>query len=127
MSYLLRGRTLRVTNFLVFNEVKRFYKQYEEYQRLKNIDCKICTVCGSRRQTPRGELNDAVYFLHLVQLNEFEVKRFEGLLHSDDDRIGKLAQECFHIEKIGANYYYMLDLDEEKYYNKQGGSKETNY
>ena len=49
------------------------------------------------------------------------------MLPSDDDRIGKLARECFHIVKIGANYYYTIDVDEEKYYNKQGRSEVTNY
>ena len=112
--------TLRVTTFCGFNDVNRFYTMYEEYQKLKNIGCKICTVCGCRRRTPGGKLKDAVNFLHLLQLTETEVKRFEGLVHSDDDRIGKLAQQCFHIEKVGENYYYILDLDEEKYYSKQG-------
>ena len=92
---------------------------YEEYEKLKKIGCKICTVCGVRRRTAGGKLKDAVNFLHLLQLTESEVRRFEGLVHSDNDRIGKLAQDSFHIKKIGENYYYILDLDEEKYYSKQ--------
>ena len=97
--------TLRVTTFCGFNDVKRFYKLYEEYQKLKNTGCKICTVCGCRRRKPGGKLKDAVHFVHLLQLYKSEVKRFEGLVHSDDDRIGKLAQQCFHIEKLGENYF----------------------
>ena len=112
--------TLRVTTFCGFNDVRRFYTMYEEYQKLKNIGCKICTVCGCRRRTPGGKLKDAVNFVHLLELSESEVERFEGLVHSDDDHIGKLAQKCFHIEKLGENYYYILDLDEDKYYSKQG-------
>ena len=112
--------TLRVTTFCGFNDIERFYRMYDEYQKLKNMGCKICTVCGCRRRTPSGKLKDAVNFVHLLQLSESEVEKFEGLVHSDDDRIGKLAQQCFHIEKIGENYYYILDLDEEKYYSKQG-------
>ena len=33
--------TLRLTSFCGFNDVKRFYKMFHEYQRLKNIGCKI--------------------------------------------------------------------------------------
>ncbi|MEO1589606.1 MAG: hypothetical protein AAFS00_20170, partial [Bacteroidota bacterium] len=111
--------TFRLTTFSGFNDVKRFYRMYEEYEKLKNMGCKICTVCGCRRRTSAGGLKDAVNSVHLLQLSESEVERFEGLVHSDDDRIGKLAQQCFHIEKLGENYYYILDLDEEKYYSKQ--------
>ena len=93
--------TLRLTSFCGFNDVKRFYKMFQEYQRLQNIGCKICTVCGSRRRTPVRKLKDAKEFLHLLQLTESEVERFEALVHFVGDRIGKLAQQCFHIEKIG--------------------------
>ena len=64
---------LRLTSFCGFNDVKRFYKLYEEYQNFKYIGCKICTVCGCRRRTPAGKLKDAVHFLHLLELNEEEV------------------------------------------------------
>ena len=40
------NETLRVTTFCGFNDVKRFYKLYEEYQKFKYVGCKICTVCG---------------------------------------------------------------------------------
>ena len=119
--------TLRLTTFCGFNDVKRFYKMFHEYQRLKNIGCKICTVCGSRRRTPVRKLKDAKHFIHLLQLTESEVERFEALVHFIGDRIGKLAQQCFHIEKIGEKYYFILDLDEEKFYSKQSGGKEENY
>ena len=119
--------TLRLTSFCGFNDVKRFYKMFHEYQRLKNICCKICTVCGSRRRTPVRKLKDAKQFLHLLQLTESEVERFEALVHFVGDRIGKLAQQCFHIEKIGDKYYFILDLDEDKLYGKQSDSKEENY
>ena len=33
--------TLRLTTFCGFNNVKLFYKMFQEYQRLKNIGCKI--------------------------------------------------------------------------------------
>ena len=107
--------------------MKRFYKLYEEYQKFKHIGCKICTVCGCRRRTPGGKLKDAVHFLHLLELNKPEVEKFKGLVLSDDDLVGKKAQRCFHIEKIGENHYYILDLDEEKYYNHQSSSDEKNY
>ena len=48
--------TLRVTTFCGFNDVKRFYKLYEEYQKFKYIGCKICTVCGCRRRVLGGSL-----------------------------------------------------------------------
>ena len=119
--------TLRLTTFCGFNDVKRFYKMFHEYQRLKNIGCKICTVCGSRRRTPVRKLKDAKHFLHLLQLTESEVERFEALVHFVGDRIGILAQQCFHIEKIGDKYYFILDFDEDKFYSKQGESEEKDY
>ena len=119
--------TLRLTTFCGFNDVKRFYKMFQEYQRLKNIGCKICTVCGCRRRTPARKLKDAKQFLHLLELTESEVERFKALVRFIGDRIGKLAQQCFHIEKIGEKYYFILDLDEEKFYSKQGESEEKDY
>ena len=119
--------TLRLTTFCGFNDVKRFYKMFHEYQRLKNIGCKICTVCGCRRRTPTRKLKDAKKFLHLLELTESEVERFKALVHFIGDRIGKLAQLCFHIEKIGEKYYFILDLDEEKFYTKHDQSEEKDY
>ena len=116
-----------LATFCGFNNVKRFYQMPKEYQRLKRIVCKICTVCGSRRRTPVRKLKDAKQFLHLLELTESEVERFEALVHFVGDRIGKLAQMCFHIEKIGDKYYFILDLDEDKFYSKQGGSEEHDY
>ena len=84
-------------------------------------------MCGSRRRTPVQKLKDAKQFLHLLELTESEVERFEALVHFVGDRIGKLAQQCFHIEKIGERYYFILDLDEDKLYGKQSDSKEENY
>ena len=60
--------TLRVTTCCGFNDVKRFYKLYEEYQKFKYIGCKICTVCGCRRGNPGGKLKDAVHFLIFLSL-----------------------------------------------------------
>ena len=48
----------------------------------------------------RGKLKDAVHFLHLLELNEDEVKSFEALAYSEDDRCGKRALLCFHIKKL---------------------------
>ena len=70
--------TLRLTTFCGFNDVKRFSKMFHEYQRLKNIGCKICTVCGSRRRTPTRKLKDAKKFLHLLELKQDEVKERVG-------------------------------------------------
>ena len=93
---------------------------------MRNIRCKICTVCGSRRRTPERKLKDAKQFLHLLELTKSEVEWFKALVHFIGDGIGKLAQECFHIEQIGLKYYFILDLDEEKYYSKRGCSEEHN-
>ena len=101
-------KTLRLTTFCGFNDVKRFYKMYKKYQSLKYIGCKVCTVCGSRIRTPVQKLKDAREFLHLLELTESEVERFEALVHFVCDRIGTLAQQCFHIEKIGDEYYFIL-------------------
>ena len=84
-------------------------------------------MCGYRRRTPVRNLTDAKQFLHLLELTESEVDRFKALVHFIGDRIGKLAQLCFHIEKIGEKYYFFLDLDEEKFYNKHGQSEEKDY
>ena len=78
-------------------------------------------------RTPERKLKDAVNFLHLLELNEHEVKNFEGLVYCENDRIGKLAQRCFHIEKIDDKYYFILELDEDIYYNEQCCNEEKNY
>ena len=75
----------------------------------------------------RGDLKDAVHFLHLLELDEDEVNSYEGLVNSENDRIGKLAQQCYHIEKVGDKLYFMLDLDEDKYYSQQCGREMKNY
>lgn len=100
---------------------------FQEYQRLKNIGCKICTVCGCRRRTPAWKLKDAKKFLHLLELTESEVERFKALVRFIGDRIGKFAQQCFHIEKIGEKYYFILDLDEKNFFGEQGESEEKDY
>ena len=74
-----------------------------------------------------GSLRMLKKILHLLQLTESEVERFTALVHFIGDRIGKLAQQCFHIEKIGEKYYFILDLDEEKFYSKQGENEERDY
>ena len=33
----------------------------------------------------------------------------------EDDRMGRLAQRCFHIENLNGQLYHFLDFDEEKY------------
>ena len=104
-----------------------FYTMYDNYVSLKERPCKICTVCGCRRRTPAGKLKDAVHFLHLLELNEEEVKSFEGLLHSENDCKGKRAQRCFHIEKVDDKHYFILDLDEDKYYGQKGSGEKKHY
>lgn len=94
--------------------MRRFYKLYEEYQKFKYIGCKICTTCGCRRRTPGGKLKDAQNCLHLLELNEEEVKNFKGLVYCENDHIGRQAQRCFHIEKVDDKHYFIFDLDEEK-------------
>ena len=75
----------------------------------------------------KGELKDAVHFLHLLELDEDEVKSFEGVVYSENNGTGKRAQRCFHIEKIGDKHYFILDLDEEKYYSQQCSREKKNY
>ena len=108
--------TLRLSVFQGYNSIAKFYSMLEEYEQIKRVECKICAVCGSRRRTPESKLNDAVDFLHLLALDEDEASRFEDLVESDNDRVGKLAQKCFHIEKLGEKYYAFLNLEEDKYY-----------
>ena len=84
-------------------------------------------MCGSRGRTPVQKLKDAKQFLHLLELTESEVGRFEVLVHFVGDRIGKLAQLCYHIEKIGDKYYFILDLEKDKYYSKQSIVRVKNY
>ena len=45
-------------------------------------------------------------------------------MQHQNDRIGRLAQLVFHIEKVGQKYFHFLDLDEEKYYRECNDPKE---
>ena len=97
-------------------DAEDFYKMYSEYKALNDCSCKTCTVCGSRN--PVDNLNDAVRYLEVLEVSEEQVDAFNGLLYNADgveDEVGRLAQRCFHIEKIGGKLFHFLDFDEEEY------------
>ena len=98
----------------------RFYTMYDDYQGLKDRCCKICNICGVRR--PAEKLRDAVPYFNLLKTTDDTADTFNALVDSDlpDDRIGKLAQKCYHIENIDGQLYHFLDFDEELY--EQHGS-----
>ena len=85
-----------------------------QYEKVKNAKCKICTVCGSRTRTYKKKLKDCIQYLPLLEVQEEKVRDYEALVQHVDDRIGRLAQLVFHIEKVGRKYFHFLDLDEEK-------------
>ena len=110
--------TLRTTRFCGYNDIKSFYERYREYDKVRNAKCRICSVCGSRTRTYKKKLQDCVQFLSLLEVEQEEVRDYEALVQHQNDRIGRLAQLVFHIEKVGLKYFHFLDLDEEKYYTE---------
>ena len=94
---------------------EKFYTMYDDYQGLKDQCCKICTVCGDRR--PAEKLRDAVPYFNLLKTTDDMANIYHGLVDEDlpDDRIGKLAQKCYHIRNIDDQLYHFLDFDEELY------------
>ena len=47
--------------------------------------------------------------------------------NSENDLIGKRAHRCFRIEKVNDKHYFILDLDEEKYYSQQCSGEMSKY
>ena len=92
-----------------------FYTMYNNYISLKERTCKICTVCGVRR--PVDRLNDALAYFDLLKATSDQTDVFNSLVNDkiEDDRMGRLAQRCFHIENLNGQLYHFLDFDEEKY------------
>ena len=92
-----------------------FYTMYDNYVSLKERTCKICTVCGVRR--PVNRLNDALAYFDLLKATSDQTDIFNSLVDDkiEDDRMGRLAQRCFHIENLNGQLYHFLDFDEEKY------------
>ena len=94
---------------------EQFYTMYDDYQGLKDRCCKICTVCGVRR--PAEKLNDAVPFFYLLKTTDDMADIYNALVDEDipDDKLGKSAQRCYHIENIDGQLHHFLDFDEELY------------
>ena len=88
-----------------------FYTMYANYVSLKERSCKICTVCGVRR--PVDRLNDALPYFDLLRATSDQTDIYNALVDDniDDDRIGRLAQRCFHIENVNGHLYHFLDFD----------------
>ena len=92
-----------------------FYTMYNNYVSLKERTCKICTVCGVRR--PVDRLKDALAYFDLLKATSDQTDAFNSLVNDkiEEDRMGRLAQRCFHIENLNGQLYHFLDFDEEKY------------
>ena len=45
--------TLRTSKFCGYNDITKFYERYNEFEYLKKIKCRICTVCGSRTRSAK--------------------------------------------------------------------------
>ena len=94
---------------------EQFYTMYNDYVSLKERSCKICTVCGVRR--PVDKLKDALPYFELLEATTDQVDVYNALIdkNKEDDKLGRLAQKCFHIEELKGRFYHFLDFDEEKF------------
>ena len=94
---------------------EEFYTMYDNYVSLQERSCKICTVCGVRKQF--DQLTDALPYFNLLEATPDQADIYNALIDEniDDDRIGRLAQKCFHLENRNGGLYHFLDFDEEKY------------
>ena len=89
---------------------------YYEYRSLKDRSSKTCTVCGCRN--PVENLHDAVDFFEVLEVSNEQADVYNGMLYNADgveDEVGRLAQKCFHIEKVNGKLFHFLDFDEEEY------------
>ena len=93
-----------------------FYDKVAAYTSLKSRPLKVCCVCGIREMLGENEseLKDALPYKNLLAVDKEEVRDFLALKKDEDDWLGALAQECFHIELLESEntYYHILDLHE---------------
>ena len=107
---------VNIVNLSLDVDAAEFYKMYSEYISLKDRNCKTCTVCGSRRSVEI--LKDAALFIETLEMSEDEADIFNEMLYDGDgfeDEMGRLAQKCFHVDRIDGRLYHFFNFDEEKY------------
>ena len=75
-------------------------------------------MCGVRR--PVDKLKDALPYFELLEATTDQVDVYNALIdkNKEDDKLGRLAQKCFHIEELKGRLYHFLDFDEEKFNQK---------
>ena len=93
-----------------------FYKKNDIYQKLKSRSYKICCVCGIKSSIAdeSDELKNAVAFKELLVVEDGELAEWKALKNDDEDELGALAQQCFHIAKVehDKQYYHLLNVDD---------------
>ena len=85
------------------------------YEKLKSTKYGICCTCGIRSPylEGSGELKDAISFKQLHRVDDDEVAAYEALKEDDEDELGALAQEAFHIAYVKSEkrYYHLLNIE----------------
>ena len=92
-----------------------FYEKNEFYQKLKSRRSKICCVCGIKTYSTNesDELKNAISYKHFLVVEDRELTEWKALKRHDEDELGALAQQCFHIAKVEYDdrYYHILNIE----------------
>ena len=92
-----------------------FYEKNQIYQNLKSRMYKVCCVCGTKNPVTNqsSELKNAVAYKELLVVEDEELAAWKSLKYDDEDELGAVAQQCFHIASVEVDkkYYHILDID----------------
>ena len=93
-----------------------FYEKNEIYQKLKSTTYKACCVCGIKCSVADEsiELKDALAFKELLVVEDRDLTEWKALMKDDEDKLGAIAQKCFHIESVEyeKKYYHILHIED---------------
>ena len=93
-----------------------FYEKLSIYEKLKSTLNGVCCVCGIRCLIPEksGELKNAEAFRDLLKVEDDEVVEWEALKRHEEDELGELAKQCFHIEYVehDKKHYHILHIND---------------
>ena len=93
-----------------------FYEKNDIYEKLKTKPYRICCVCGIKSliADESSELKNALAFKDLLVVEDEELAEWKALKKDDEDELGALAQQCFHIAKVEQDkrYYHLLNVND---------------
>ena len=111
------------------HDTKLFVGKNSVYDSLKKRGYRICCVCGVRRMLLKNasNLKDALEFKHLLVVEKDKLENWLSLKYDDEDDLGTVSQECYHIAFAEGDqvYYHILDYDETSLNDDDDGTIHT--